>query len=87
MWNSPVLTSVTLIPAGRATTKFGVFEVPPPPLPSCPYSLFPQQLMVPLSRSAQVCRKPAVIAVAVRLVPRLMGAPGLSVSVVNPLPS
>jgi hypothetical protein len=57
------------------------------PLPSCPYSLYPQHLTVELSRFAHVCPPPAVIAVAARPVPRLMGLPGAFVFVFVPLPS
>jgi hypothetical protein len=90
VWLSPVVMFVAVRPVPRLIGSLGEFVFvpnPPVPFPSWPQKLFPQQVTVLLSRMAQVWLLSAVIAVAVRPVPRLMGAPGVVVSVLLPLPS
>jgi len=78
--------AVAVRPVPRLMGLPGVLVLVFVPFPSWPSPLFPQHVTVLLSRIAQVCKAPAVIAVAVRPVPRLMGLLGVLVLVFVPSP-
>jgi hypothetical protein len=66
VWESPALIATAVRPGGSATGDGDGWSPVTAPFPSCPFPSAPQQAAEPSSRTAQVCRLPALIATAVR---------------------
>ena len=74
VWESPAVIAVAVAPSGSVMGVGGVSMSPVvAPLPSCPSSSLPQQVMLPSFSNAHVWAAPAVIAVAVALPGSSMG--------------
>jgi hypothetical protein len=83
----PAVIALAVRPVPRLMGLPGVVVSVFVPFPSSPVPFDPQHLTVLSSRMTHVWLWSAVIALAVRPVPRLMGLPGVVVEVFVPLPS